>query len=150
GWPETSARSGLPHIARLAAGICYAWNPFVAERLIMGQWAMLLGYAGLPWVLREIRGREGRISAWRLFAAIVPAAVGGLAAMSITALAAIPVGIFAGRPGADCVRRVTVTLAVLAAGSLPWLIPALVYPVHSGPAGAAAFAARADTPFGAF
>src|SRR5690242_14007339 len=24
--------------ARLAAGVCYAWNPFVAERLLLGQW----------------------------------------------------------------------------------------------------------------
>jgi hypothetical protein len=158
GWPETSARRGLPLIARLAAGVCYAWNPFVAERLIMGQWAMLLGYAGLPWVLREIRGRDGVISAWRLVAAIVPAAVGGFAAMSITALAAIPVVLCApsstalsgGRPGTDRARRLVVTLVVLAAGSLPWVIPSLLYPVHSDPAGAAAFAARADTPFGAF
>src|SRR5580700_3160683 len=36
--------------AQLAAGVLYAWNPFVAERLILGQWALLLGYAGLPWV----------------------------------------------------------------------------------------------------
>src|SRR6516225_2732249 len=41
-----------PWFARLAAGVFYAWNPFVAERLIIGQWALLLGYAGLPWVLR--------------------------------------------------------------------------------------------------
>jgi hypothetical protein len=158
GWPETSSRRALPLVARLAAGTCYAWNPFVAERLIMGQWAMLLGYAGLPWVLREIRGREGRISGWRLVAAIAPAAAGGFAAMSITALAAIPVALraqsgtalFGGHPDTDRARRVMVTLAVLAAGSLPWVIPSLLYPVHSDPAGAAAFAARADTPFGAF
>src|SRR5580700_1838337 len=42
------SRERLP--AQLAAGILYAWNPFVAERLILGQWALLLGYAGLPWV----------------------------------------------------------------------------------------------------
>ncbi|MCP9979686.1 hypothetical protein [Actinomadura madurae] len=36
---------------RLAAGACYAWNPFVAERLLLGQWALLLGYAALPWVV---------------------------------------------------------------------------------------------------
>ena len=41
-----------PWFARLAAGVCYTWNPFVAERLIIGQWALLLGYAGLPWALR--------------------------------------------------------------------------------------------------
>ncbi|HEX9623336.1 MAG TPA: hypothetical protein VF979_03085, partial [Streptosporangiaceae bacterium] len=46
----------LPVIARLVAGVCFTWNPFVGERLIMGQWAMLLGYAGLPWVVRALCG----------------------------------------------------------------------------------------------
>src|SRR6516164_9057505 len=43
-----------PLLARLAGGVFYAWNPYVAERLIIGQWALLLGYAGLPWVLRAV------------------------------------------------------------------------------------------------
>src|SRR6266702_2427794 len=91
GWPQRPGRGSLPLLARLAAGVCYAWNPFVAERLIMGQWAMLLGYAGLPWVVREIRGREGQIRPWRLAAAICPgtgvAAVAGLgiAGLGLTA-----------------------------------------------------------------
>ena len=94
-----------PWFARLTAGVFYAWNPFVAERLIMGQWAMLLGYAGLPWVLREVRGRAGRIGPWRLAAAIVPAAVGGFAAMSITVLAAVPVALCGARGrGVDVAR----------------------------------------------
>jgi len=149
GWPEHSARRRLPQIAGLTAGVCYAWNPFVAERLIMGQWAMLLGYAGLPWVLREIRGRDGLISPWRLVVAILPAAIGGFAAMSITALAAVPVALCGGRSGGERIRRLVITLTVVAVASLPWVIPSLVNPVHADPAGAAAFAARADTPFGA-
>ena len=43
-----------PLLARLAAGAFYAWNPYLGERLIIGQWALLLGYAGLPWVLRAV------------------------------------------------------------------------------------------------
>ena len=35
-----------PLLARLAGGVFYVWNPYVAERLIIGQWALLLGYAG--------------------------------------------------------------------------------------------------------
>src|SRR5258708_16802383 len=85
GGPGRADGGGLPLLARLIAGVCYAWNPFVAERLIMGQWAMLLGYAGLPWVVREACGREGRIRLGWLAAAMVPAAIGGFAAMSITA-----------------------------------------------------------------
>jgi len=44
---------------------------------------------------------------------------------------------------------VGLTLLVLLVLSLPWLVPALSRPVHTSPAGVAAFAARADTPFGA-
>src|ERR1700739_258946 len=40
-----------PLLARLAGGVFYAWNPYVGERLIIGQWALLLGYARLPWVM---------------------------------------------------------------------------------------------------
>ena len=137
-------------LPRLVAGVCYAWNPFVAERLIMGQWALLLGYAGLPWVLREIGRRTGAVRPGRLAVAVVPALIGGFAPMLITVLAGVPVAVLAGRGAsrADRRRRVVVTLGVLAVACLPWLIPSLIAPVHTDPAGAAAFAARADTPFG--
>jgi hypothetical protein len=49
-----------PLLARLAGGVFYVWNPYVAERLIIGQWALLLGYAGLPWVLRAVLAPGGR------------------------------------------------------------------------------------------
>ena len=45
-------------------------------------------------------------------------------------------------------RAGATALGVLAVGSLPWLIPSLLRPVYADPAGVAAFAARADTPFG--
>ncbi|HEX4659955.1 MAG TPA: hypothetical protein VH307_21430, partial [Streptosporangiaceae bacterium] len=57
---------GAPLLARLAAGVCYAWNPYVAERLLIGQWALLLGYAGLPWVVRVLCTGPERISMRRL------------------------------------------------------------------------------------
>lgn len=148
-WPERSGGGRLPLLAQLVAGVCYAWNPFVAERLIMGQWAMLLGYAGLPWVVREVCGAHGRIRLWRLAAAMVPAAIGGFAAMSITVLAAVPAALCGAASWPERARRITVTLCVVAAASLPWVIPSLANPVHADPNGAAAFAARADTPFGA-
>ncbi|MEU8145609.1 hypothetical protein [Nonomuraea sp. NPDC048901] len=120
--------------ARLVAGAYYVWNPYVAERLLMGQWALLLGYAGLPWVVRAVLARGG------LLLAVLPAAVGGFAAMTVTALTALPV---AG-------RRVRVG-AVLLAVSLPWLLLALLRPggLSGDPVGVDAFAARADGPFGA-
>ncbi len=139
-----------PALARLAAAVFYGWNPYVAERLIIGQWALLLGYAGLPWVLRAVLrlddGKRGvaRLALARLGLALLPAAVGGFAAMAITVLVAAPVAVCTRRA-----RTVAVTLAALAVGSLPWLIPSVLHTVYADPAGVGAFAARADTPFGA-
>jgi hypothetical protein len=149
-WPRREGEATLSLLPRLVAGVFYAWNPFVAERLIMGQWALLLGYAGLPWVLREVGRRIGTVRPGRLAVAVVPGLIGGFAPMVITVLAAVPVAVFAGRGArrADRLRRVAVTVGVLAVACLPWLIPSLIAPVHADPVGAAAFAARADTPFG--
>jgi hypothetical protein len=79
--------------------------------------------------------------------------VGGFIAMSLSALVAVPTAVargggrgvlsWSGRLG-----RLAVVLLALAVGSLPFLVPALVVPVHTDPSGASAFAARADTPFG--
>lgn len=136
-----------PGVARLAAGIFYAWNPYVAERLIIGQWALLLGYAGLPWLILVLcRGTE-RVSWGRLSATVVPAAVGGFAAMALYAVAAAPAALSRGDRRLRALRLAAV-LAVLGLGSLPWLVPALLAPVHTSARGVDTFAARADTPFG--
>ncbi|MGE5292849.1 MAG: hypothetical protein ACM3ML_37815 [Micromonosporaceae bacterium] len=145
--PDTANHSpAAPALARLAAGVFYAWNPFVAERLLIGQWAMLLGYAGLPWVLRSICTAD-RIRLPRLCVAIIPAVVGGFAALAISGLVAIPAAVSRGS-GRMRVSRLATVLAVLGVGSLPWLIPALVISVHTDPGAVNVFAARADTPFG--
>ena len=134
-----------PLLARLAGGVFYAWNPYVAERLIIGQWALLLGYAGLPWVLRAVVSPDQAPWRWtgRLCLSLLPAVIGGFAAMAITALVLVPAALLI-----KSTRRTAIALAVLAAASLPWLIPSLQHTVYADPAGVAAFAARADTPFG--
>jgi hypothetical protein len=147
-----------PVLARLAAGVFYSWNPYLAERLIIGQWALLLGYAGLPWVLRAMlrpadatppaeaspRTKAIRLGPRvRLTLALLPAVAGGFAAMAVTALVVVPAALL-GRS----LSRAVVALAALAVGSLPWLIPSVLHTVYTDPAGVAAFAARADTPFG--
>ena len=148
GWTAArGAGDSAPMLARLAAGVSYAWNPYVAERLLIGQWALLLGYAGLPWVIRLLCTGRGRIRLTRLICVMAPAAIGGFAAMSVTAVAAVPAALVSSAPGWRA-RRLAAVLACLAVLSLPWLIPAFGVPVHTDPRGADAFAARADTPFG--
>lgn len=80
-----------PLTPRLVAASFYIWNPFVAERLLIGQWALLLGYAGLPWVVHAIS--QGR----RLAVSLLPAATGGFAAMLVTTVTALPVAAFLDR-----------------------------------------------------
>jgi hypothetical protein len=126
-------------LPRLAAGVVYAWNPFVAERLLLGQWALLLGYAALPLVVRAAARGDHR----RLVLALLPAAAGGFAAWAVSGLVAL---IIAGRRP----RAAAGTAAVLVLVALPWLVPSLLRAsaAPADPAGVAAFAARADTPFG--
>jgi hypothetical protein len=144
--------AGEPWPARLAAGVLYTWNPYVAERLLIGQWALLLGYAGLPWVLGAASRPAARQEWWRwsgrLGLALLPAAVGGFAAMGISALVAVPAAVFqrgGWRHRAGCVAAAAGVLVTL---SLPWLVPSLSRTVRASPHGVALFAARADTPFG--
>ncbi len=81
-----------PILARLAGGVFYAWNPYVGERLIIGQWALLLGYASLPWVLRAVIRPAEAPWRWtgRLCLALLPAAIGGFEAMTLAALVLVP------------------------------------------------------------
>ena len=147
GW---RARTGkrAPLLACLAAGVYYTWNPYLAERLVMGQWATLLGYAGLPWVLRLLCTGPERIRRPRLLLTLLPAAIGGFAGMTITALAAAPAALAGGGGRGRRAGRLAVVSAACLLLSLPWIIPSLIEPVRADPAGANLFAARADTPFG--
>ncbi|WP_283138412.1 hypothetical protein [Rhizohabitans arisaemae] len=133
-------------VPRLAAAVCYVWSAYLAQRLLLGHWALLLGYAGLPFVvLAAHRLGEARAGAFpgrvaRLALALVPAAVGGFQAMLVSALVLVAV--------TRTRRGLLAAVAVSGALSLPWLIPALAADAAADPAGVDAFAARADGPFG--
>ncbi|MBG0821033.1 hypothetical protein HS048_09830 [Planomonospora sp. ID91781] len=160
---------------RLAAAAFYAWNAYLAQRLLLGQWALLLGVAGLPWAVRAVV-LGGRL---RLAAALLPAAVGGFQAMLVSALVVLATAVTlpgaAGFPGGTGspgrggrgdraaggpppprplpgamtrVRRAGEAALVLGVLSLPWLVPALLSRATTDPAGVDAFAARADGPLG--
>ena len=146
GWRAAVGRR-VPVLACLACGVFYTWNPYVAERLLIGQWALLLGYAGLPWAMREVCTGPVRIRPGRLLLAMLPAAVGGFAAMTVTGLAIVPASALRGTWPERGRRLATVGVA-LVLFSLPWVIPSLVRAVHTSPAAVNLFAARSDTPFG--
>ncbi|NUT09888.1 MAG: hypothetical protein HOQ38_05375 [Nonomuraea sp.] len=155
-------------LARLVAAAFYAWNIYLAQRLMLGQWALLLGVAALPWALHALTRENGtresgtqesgtqgprpareaglrplaalRAVPWRLALALLPAAVGGFQAMLVSWLALMPVAVAR--------RRVPSAAGVLVLFSLPWAVPALTSGAVTDPAGVDAFAARADGPFG--
>ena len=52
GWSVSGLVSDAPVVARLGAVTLYLWNPWVLERLALGQWGFVLGYAFLPLVVR--------------------------------------------------------------------------------------------------
>ncbi|GIE31709.1 hypothetical protein Ait01nite_047540 [Actinoplanes italicus] len=127
-------------LPKVVAAFAYAWTPYLAERLLLGQWALLLAYACLPWLVaaaRDVRaGRRGALP--RLVVAAAPAALtptGGLIAL-VTVAVLLPLR-----------RRVTgLALAAVAALNAPWLVAALTSPAGgaSDPEGVAQFAARAE------
>ncbi len=119
---------------RLIAAVSYAWTPFLAERLLLGQWGLLLAYGALPWIFAAcLRIRRGeRHGLLVLIGAALPAAVtptGGLIALA-TVLVLVP-----GR---------LLTVGGVALLNAPWLIATALTEAEgtSDPGGIAAFAAR--------
>lgn len=124
-------------LAACAAGTAYGWTPYLHERLLLGQWALLIGWAVLPWAVGAARDWRAGSSGWPAVAWLAVAALGGASAVLLVGL----VLVVCGRP----LLAVGATLVL----SLPWVVPALLGSVAAGdPDGVAAFAARSDTPFG--
>lgn len=127
-------------LTRVVAAVGYAWTPFLAERLLLGQWGLLLAYAALPWLVTAAMGlAEGRPRALlRLVAVAAPAAItptGGVIAL-------LTVAVLAG----DRTRRALAAVASVAALNAPWILAALASSAdgRSDPGAVAAFAARGE------
>ena len=107
--------------ARLFAGMLYAANPFVYDRLVNGQWLLLLGYALIPWCfaafLKVLDGEPG--ASWRF---AVLAGLAGIAGAHMAALVAL-LCLLTALLAADGKRRAAGALALAAAASLLWVIP---------------------------
>ena len=131
--------------AMSVAAIFAIWNPFVLERLVVGQWTVLLGYAAAPHLLVTAqRVREGRAAVWAPAVGLAACGVGGANTLVIGALT-IGAVLVAPRP------RWAALGCAGAAGlgvSAVWALPAVTAGVTSSTLGVTAFAARADTPLG--
>ncbi len=131
---------------QVVAGLAYGWNAYLAERLFLGHWSLLLAYAALPWMVRaalraRAGGRAGPVLGWAALASLT--ATGGVLALA-TAAAVLC------WPG-NVARGTRVrALAGLVALQAPWLLAGLFTPGLSGsdPAGVDVFAARAENASG--
>lgn len=131
----------------VVAGIA-VWNPFVVERLALGQWALLWAYGALPWLIAAaIRFRRAEssittlaaLSCWIGACAVTPTGglIGGVVAVALT--------------WSRSLRRTALVISAVVVLQLPWLLPALTSTASatSDPRAVAAFAARAERPGGA-
>jgi hypothetical protein len=139
---------------RVVAAIGYVWTPFLAERLLIGQWGLLICYAAMPWLIRAARdvrlGRPGagaRVVLAAACAAVTP--TGGLIALVTTVVLARPAGSSPHGPAGPHPpgRLGTVVLPVaVAALNAPWLVVAAGSRALtvSDPGAVGAFAARSE------
>ena len=128
-------------VARLVAVSVAVWNPFVVERLAIGHWPVLVGYAALPWLI--VAGRRvasgGAVPFW------VPLVVlaGSLSANAgiVSALALLITACAGG------VRRPAIALVglIVTAANAPWIIAGVLAASDSlSTGGFHAFSTRGD------
>ena len=121
-------------VPRLVAVSVYQWNPFVAERLLMGHWPVLVGYALLPWV--ALAARRWREEGGVPIALLVLVPLGSLSASAGLATAVTLLAFGWARP------RAMGTACLLLAGNAPWLAAGVLHAAAAttDPAGAGLFA----------
>ncbi len=126
-------------VVRLVAVTVYGWNALVAERLLMGAWPVLVGYAVLPWLLGAARrwrrrGPAATRRCWSWSRSAVSAPARGWPPRSRCSPA---------RRGGDGPRR---RLLLVAAGNAPWLVAGLLHAssATSDSAAAEVFALRGE------
>ena len=125
-------------VIRVIAAVGYTWNAYVAERLFIGHWPVLLAYGALPWIFGAgLAVRRGEPRSWpRLVLWMVPAVLGPTGGLLATGAAVAAVGR----------RHAAPALGVALLLNAPWWLPSMLRPSSavSDPAAVAAFAARGE------
>ncbi|WP_265446762.1 hypothetical protein [Flexivirga meconopsidis] len=131
-----------------------AWNPYVAERLAIGHWGYLLGYACLPFLAAAAAAcRDGRprartrLGVWLLLSACTGSTGAVLGLIVVLCVLAVP------GPAQPARRRLRdlgwALLIFLLAGATWWYAYLVLAPSQdSSSIGVEAFMSRADTPWG--
>jgi hypothetical protein len=136
-WGAARLAPTASRAAAVAAATTYGWSAYLHERLLLGQWALLVGWAVLPWAVRAALDWRRGAPGWWAVTALAVAACAGANALLVVALAVV----VCGRP----VKALAATVVL----SLPWVVPGLLQDLAPGdPGGVAAFSANSDTPLG--
>jgi len=130
-------------VAQLATTSLYVWNPFVAERLGIGHWPLLLTYAALPWIYdaaRRARAGDPALPALVLWLAVASLSPAGGVIATVFALTCV-----VGR-GPIAVKRSLLVLCAALAVNAPWIVAGALHGngALSDPRGFEAFAARSE------
>ena len=130
--------------ATITGSVLALWNPYVAERLLLGQSPTLLGYAMIPWLIAAVRSQRSR--RWRIALvalAALPAAITPVGA--VMALLTVIIAAASRAEGRRLADALLLALPVLVL-SLPWILAGLSDPTRGAtPSGATAFAVAADS-----
>ncbi len=139
---------GAVLVAELVCVVAAQWNPFVTERLVLGQWTVLLGLAVLPWGLRSAL-RAARHGVLPVAGWLALASLGGANTVLLVAPPVLVAAASAVRAAPRSAGRLALLVALVVGGCLPWALPALAAPtLAAGDASTTAFVARPDSPAG--
>ncbi len=128
-----------PLLAQLAAATLAVWNPYVAERLVLGQWPLLLACAAFPWLIDALGGK-GR-PRW----SVAALALAATALTPATGVMGVVLGVIAAW------RRGIVGVVLLAAlVNAPWIVAGLLHSSisRSDPAAVGLFDLQSEGHFG--
>jgi hypothetical protein len=125
--------------AQLAGATFAVWNPYVAERLVLGQWPMLLALAAFPWLVWALHDKAG--PHW-------PVVVLALAGTAMTPASGV-MGVVLAVVAAWRIAPLRVT-ALAAALNAPWIVAGLrdVAQARTDPSAVGLFELQAEGSFG--
>lgn len=135
---------GTHLLVQIAAATLAIWNPFVAERLVLGNWAVLLTYGAIPWIVAAVlKARRGELTGcaqlvlWCGLGSLVP--TGGVWCVVLAAPAWLI-------PSKLAVKWRAALFGALVVLNASWWLPAVLNPnvTSSDAAGASVFALRSE------
>lgn len=135
-----------------AAALFACWNPYLGERLAIGHWGFLLGYAVLPFLVAAAgacrrgapRGRV-QLGVWTVLMALTGSTGAVLGLLTVLCVLVVP-----GQSVRPRIGKIGWAIGLFLLANAPWWFTYLTLAPHTGgdPAGVEAFMSRSDTPLG--